>query len=70
MKLTKMELADMAMPANQHGAATYGDWCRKEVERIGGDAKYVEQMRTVASSAGKNPAGVKVARAWCRVDRF
>ena len=55
MKLTRSELRDFHMPANQHNATTYGEWCRKEVERIGPSAVYVEETK---------PAGI-----FCRVER-
>ena len=61
MKLTKMEIRDSKMDKNQHGSLTYGEWCKKEVERIGESARYVEEIRT-------NSKGKKVA--WCRIDRI
>ena len=62
MKLTKMEPRDALMPQNQHGSATYGEWCKAEVERIGSGAVYVEEVRGASGSMS--------AKAWCRVDRI
>jgi len=61
MKITRMQLRDVAMPANSHNADTYGKWCAAEALRIGGDARVVTEER-------KRPNGDTVA--WCRVDRF
>ena len=70
MKLTYMGKRDEAMENNQHGSATYGDWCKKEVKRIGGDARYVEEYRiTVNGKKEIVPEGTSKAVAWCRVDR-
>ena len=64
MKLTRMEPVEIAMPANRHGAATYGEWCKAETKRIGGDARYIEETRTTTDH------GKEKTRQWCRVDRF
>lgn len=70
MKLTKMEPRDYPMPTNQYGAATYGEWCKKEVARIGGDARYIEEFRVIEGGEMKTvPEGTENAKAWCRVDR-
>ena len=70
MKLTKMEPRDSAMPKNEHGSTTYGEWCKKEVERIGGDARYVEEYRiTVEGQKQIVTSETSGAQAWCRVDR-
>ena len=70
MKLTKMELRDSGMPKNEHGSSTYGEWCKKEVKRIGAGASYFEEFR-ISTKDGVEvvPEGTEKAKAWCRVDR-
>jgi len=72
MKLTKMEPRDNAMPKNEHEAATYGEWCKKEVERIGSGAYYVEEYRDPTINGEKQIVTSETPRAtaWCRVDRI
>jgi len=70
MKMTKMEPRDNAMPANQHGAGTYGEWCKKEAERVDG-ARYVEEYCVSTGGLGRRVVqkGTRNGKVWCRVDR-
>ena len=71
MKLTHMEPRDRGMPKNQYGSSSYGDWCKREAKRIGGDARYVEEYRIKVGKETKIvDSKTKGAIAWCRVDRI
>ena len=64
--LTHMEIRDRVMHANQFNAATYGEWCKAEVERLDGNAEYYEEIRPEIHPKTKEVIG---ERAWCRIDR-
>ena len=72
-KITRMEYRDAAMPANEHGARTYGEWCRKDAERMrdkGAEVFVYEEWRVLGPEGFVQvPENTDGAVAWCRIER-
>ena len=57
-KMTKFEPAHLPVGLNQHQAASYGEWCEAEAERIGGGAYvHTEERSGIIFCRIDKPAG-------------